>query len=313
MNIKQTILSNKLFEPILLLRAYLIKNTLLGKKYLKYRASLAFRHRFNRDIDWKNPKDLNEKIQWLKFHSDISLWTDLADKYKVREYVKECGLEHLLVKLYGVWENPEDIDFDKLPESFVLKTNNSCGTNLIVKEKKNLDTDQAIGQLKKWILESRRIITLEPHYFKIKPLIIAEEFLSTENQDIGSNSLIDYKVWCINGEPQFVVAFYDRNTSPYSVELFDIDWTPHPEYRIFTEKAKLGTKQLSKPEVLNEMVLACRKLSMGFPQVRIDFYIVNQKLYFGEMTFTSQGGSNYLYTQAFLNMLGEKIKLPKQN
>lgn len=292
-----------------MLRVFLIKNTLLGKWYLKHKASLAFESRFHRKLNWKQPKDLNEKIQWLKFNSDITSWTELADKYIVREYVKKLGLENILVKLYGVWEDADKINFEELPDTFVLKTNNSSGTYILVRDKKNLDIEKTKKQLNQWIKDSKRIISLEIHYFKIKPLIIAEEYISSDKQDIKSNSLIDYKVWCFNGEPYSIWICYNRTPNHTYVGLYDINWKYHPEHSVFTDHYRKGEIVVPKPLVFDEMISACRELAKNHPQVRIDFYVVANKLYFGEMTFTSLGGSMNFYTQEYLLEMGEIVSL----
>lgn len=300
----------KYFSFLVLLRVFLIKNTKIGKLYLKKMASIAFYNRFNRKLDWKNPKDLNEKIQWLKFNSDISLWTRCADKFRVRDYVKECGLEHILVELYGVWDNPEDIDFNILPKTFVLKTNNSSGTNIIVKDKTTINHEEVRNTLKNWLKESKQKLSLELQYFKIKPKIIAEEFLSGDKQDIPSFSLVDYKVWCLNGEPYSIWTCYNRDKHSTYVALYDLEWNYHPEHSIFTNHYRRGELDVPKPLVFEEMIEAAKKLSRNIPQVRIDFYIVDNKLYFGEMTFTSLGGSMNFYTQEYLTEMGKKVVLP---
>lgn len=298
--------------PLIYIRSYLIKNTRLGKLYLKNKTSKAFYNRFNRVLNWQHPVDLNEKIQWLKYNSDISLWTKCSDKYKVREYVNDCGLNNILIPLYGVWDDPKDINFDNLPSSFVLKTNNSSGTNIIVKDKSTIDEEEIRQLLNQWLKERKWKVSLELQYFKIKPKIIAEEYLSSAGQDIPSFSLVDYKVWCFNGEPYSIWTCYDRDKHSTYVALYDLDWNYRPEHSVFTDHYRRGKLKIPKPKVFDEMMSASRKLSNGIPQVRLDFYVVHDKLYFGEMTFTSLGGSMDFFTRNYLIEMGRKVKLPKK-
>jgi hypothetical protein len=269
-----------------------------------------FHHKKNtgRKINWENPQDLNEKINWLKFYSDTSEWTRLADKYKVREYVEQCGLSDILVKLYGHWTNPDDIDFGQLPDSFVLKTNNSSGTNIFVKDKSKIDVEKIRAQLHEW-MKPLSIVTFstEPHYLKIEPLIIAEEYL--EEKGSFSSSLIDYKVWCFSGIPSCIFLCFNREKDSVCIASYDTQWNYHPEYNVFSNVFRDGGDKIPKPEILPQMLHAAEILSRGFPQVRVDFYIINNKLFFGEMTFTSLGGNMTYFARDFLLEAGKKVDL----
>lgn len=258
-------------------------------------------------LNLDNPKDLNEKINWLKFNSDTSIWSDLADKYKVREYVRECGLEHILVKLYGAWKKSEDIDFDKLPNSFVIKTNNYAGTVILIKDKNKLDIESTRRKLNDWLKFNDGIfISVELHYSKINPLIIAEEFLKNDAPNISS-SLIDYKFWCLNGEPFCVLVCYDRKIGKHvPLVLYDLDWN-NIGYNL--TEAHRNNKSIPKPASIKEMIDICRILSKPFPQVRIDLYEVNGHPVFGEMTFTAYGGFMNYFTSEFLIEMGNKVDL----
>ena len=162
-----------------------------SKKDPKELAEILHRKYFKKDIDWKNPRDFNEKIRWLQFYTNTDEWSRLADKYVVREYVREKGYGDILVKLYGKWDKARDIDFDSLPNSFILKTNHGSGEIIAVKDKRKVDLEKIRRKMQKYLDTPFGIITAEPHYLKIKPCIIAEELLV---QDGGiSSSLIDYK------------------------------------------------------------------------------------------------------------------------
>lgn len=152
---------------------------------------------FGYPIDWEHPRDINEKIQWLIAFSDTSEWSRLADKYLVRDYVASKGYANNLTKLYGVWKRAEDIDFDALPEKFVLKCNHDSGSYFIVDKQKGFNKSEIVKKTDEFLKRKFGYQYCEPHYNRIKPLVIAEEFL--EDDCNFSSSLIDYKVWCFNG------------------------------------------------------------------------------------------------------------------
>lgn len=264
---------------------------------------------FKRRLNLKNPKDLNEKINWLKFNSDTSMWSKLADKYRVREYILEKGMPELLTKLYGVWENADDIDFNLLPEKFVLKTNHGCGDVIIVRDKTKINTSEIKATLNRSLKNRYGKIQAEPHYLKIKPCIIAEELLQNDLPNISS-SIIDYKVFCFNGKANHILCFYNRTKQTVMVENHDLEWRFHPEWHRENHHYLGGNNQIPKPKSLNQLIETAEKLAEGFPQVRVDLYIANNKIYFGEMTFTSMGGYMTYYTPDFLLRTGMLIKIP---
>lgn len=259
------------------------------------------------DIDWKTPKTLNEKINWLKFYSDTSEWTRLADKYLVRDFVKSRIGNKALVKLYGVWHRAEDIDFEKLPAKFILKTNHGAGTVIPVPDKSKADKDEIRKKLNSWLKQKYGYATIEPHYLKIKPLIIAEQLL--ENDSEFSSSIVDYKVYCFDGKPFCILVCTDRVIGEQSrFSYYDCNWKAMPE--VLCDSLKGTHKDIPKPECLNQLLDYASKLSKGFPQVRVDFYIIKGKIYFGEMTFTSEGGYDGDITKSFCLQMGSKITLP---
>lgn len=270
--------------------------------------------RFKRFPDFKNPQDLNEKILYMKLYSDTSLWTQLADKYKVREYVKSCGLDAILIPLYGAWERVEDIPFDTLPQQFILKANNGDGkgTNVKTDKAKMKDADWASlrKRLQGW-LDAKHIGALsgEPQYRNIKPMILAEELLPCNE---GETSLVDYKLWCFNGEPYSFLICSERQEDGYhaTVDCYDLKWNRHPENMLASSHITIATKAIPRPACLEEMIEAARKLSKPFPEVRVDLYAVNGKVYFGEMTFTSLGGMMDYYTPKYLVEMGKHVTLP---
>ncbi len=284
--------------------------TTTAKLFPRLIISLRFKKHFGKNVNWKNPADINEKIQWLKFNSDTSLWTQLADKYKVREFIAERIGEQYLVPLYGVWDSPLEIDFDKLPNSFVLKPNHGAGSVLIVKDKSKINTDEVRELLTKWLRSDFGVVEVEPHYMKIKRKIIAEALLE-ETSDI-TTSLTDYKIWCFDGKVFGTWCCYNRSCFIADTEWHDLDWNFKPDWSSFTAQYRNGQGRVPKPKNYEQMLEVARKLSIGFPEVRVDLYNIDGNIYFGEMTFSCAGGYIDFYSKKILNELGRLTKLPAQ-
>ena len=259
-------------------------------------------------INWEHPVDLNEKINWLKFNTDTTKWSELADKYAVRKYIEEKGFGRYLVPLLGVWNNADQIDFSKLPKSFVLKTNNGAGTVMVVEEKTKINELEVREQLNKWLKKQFGLKQAEPHYLRIKPLIIAEAVLKEKNP--FSSSLIDYKIWCFDGKAFGTWACYNRHRFVADTEWHDLEWNYRPEWSVFTEHYKDGHGRVPKPKNYESMISFAEELSKGFPQVRVDLYNIGGQIYFGELTFTSAGGHNNFYSDEVLLEMGKLTKLP---
>ena len=275
-------------------------------------AKMRFKKYFGRSMNLENPQDINEKISWLALYSDIRDWTRLADKYAVRQFVEERGLSENLVQLYGMWTDANDIDWDKLPKTFMIKTNNGSGTVMLVKDKTTLNTSDLTKLLNKWKNRDMGAETTEFHYKDIKPCIIAEEVLIPSEEDRKySSTIIDYKVWCFNGEPNYVWACSNRVGDSTEVALFDTKWNYLPELSIFNEHYREQKVLVPKPKYLGEMLRVAKTLAKGFPVVRVDLYYVNDKVYFGEMTFTSLGGTMNFYTSECLLEMGKRIDISK--
>ena len=179
--------------------------TLLCKINPKWAISVIFEKVLGYKMDWSDPKDFNQKINWLKIYGDSDTWARLTDKYEVRKYLKEKNLEDILVKLYGVWDRAEDINFDKLPNSFVMKTTNGCNTVILLEDKSKINTEEVRKKFKKWMKLTMGYATVEPHYLKIRPRIIAEELLVNDNPQ--STSLVDYKFICLNDNIPSMMAY----------------------------------------------------------------------------------------------------------
>ena len=176
-----------------------------------------YRQVFGKDANFENPVNLIEKIYWLQLNSDTTLWSKCADKYAMRDYVKACGYENYLPISYGHWSKAKDIDFRSFPKEFVLKTNNGCGTVLIVRDKDSLDEKSTRIRLNRWLKIPYGWSGAQLHYTRIKPCIIAEELLKQDEvqRSFSPESMVDYKVWCINGAPESVLIVYGRNRTGY--------------------------------------------------------------------------------------------------
>lgn len=265
-----------------------------------------FKKVFGRDINWENPTSLIEKIYWMQIYSDTSLWTRCSDKYLVRSYVIEKECEDVLNTLYGKWNNATDIDWNMLPESFVLKTNNSCGQVILVKDKKDLNIPQTIQKLNDWLNIKYGYRDAQLHYTKIKPCIIAEKLF--ENKIERGKSLVDYKIWCFNGVPECILVVYNRTNENYFLSSYDLKWKNISDKTFNLDNAHYSGTNISKPESFDQMIECAKKLSTGVPQVRIDFYDIDGKAIFGEMTFTT--GFGY-YKEEYYDYLGSMLDLKK--
>lgn len=283
----------------------------IGIHYPETLVKIRYFVRFHKRLNLKDPQNLNEKILYLLLKTDTSLWTDLTDKYKVREYIKQCGLEDILVELYDVKEDASQIDFDRLPASFVLKTNHGSGGVWLVADKLKINKQFVVESINKSLNTKYGALEAGIHYYDIKPVVIVEELL--ENDEFSkqySTSIIDYKVWCFNGQPYFIWTCCNRNQMTTDVMLYDSEWNAHPEYSIFTSGYRRG-EIMPKPKNLDRMLHICQQLAKPFSCVRVDVYNIGGKIYFGEMTFTSLGGLMDFYTPDFLFLAGQLINLKR--
>ena len=246
---------------------------------------LMFLHRFHRLPNLKDPHTLNEKILWLKqkVYADDPLVVKCADKYAVREYILEMGCGDVLNELYDVWDRPEDIDWEALPERFVLKCNHGCGYNYICNDKSAADRDACIALLQKWMHEDYWRLYVERHYRNIEKKIVCEKLLGD-----GKTFPTDYKVYCFNGKPLYILTCEDRGNGQTHFFFFDSNWNFCPITHDGLTKSK--DFMLPKPNHFEKMLDYAEKLSAPFPFVRVDFYDLDEKLVFGELTFTPSAG-----------------------
>lgn len=273
-------------------------------------AAWLYRKKTGKRLDPDNPRDLNEWIIWLAFHTDTSQWSVLADKLRVRSYVEEKGYGDMLVKLYGAWDNSSGIDFGSLPDRFILKANHGSDMTLAVTDRAALDIRATRRTLDRWLHTPFGKLSAEPHYLAIPRRIIAEELLDPSMQDFQSSSLIDYKVWCFHGRPEYICVYHDRAPAqPVKRAVYDTLWQPHPEYSKPGDRHILPSDTpVPRPARLDHILKCAADLSSGFPQARVDFYIIGGRPIFGEITFTGAAGRMTSFSDRFLLHAGNMIK-----
>ena len=252
-------------------------------------------------IDLDNPVTFNEKLQWLKLYDSTPLKTKLSDKYLVRSWIKETIGEEYLIPLLGVWNSFEEIDFDTLPDAFVLKCNHGSGWNQVVQDKSSMDTKEIKSKFDLWINTNYAYLGGELHYEGITPKIIAEQYID------APNGLIDYRFFCFNGIPAQIWVDKYSGTPNHIRRTYDMDWNRIKMRCTWPEGEEAWCEQPSRFE---EMKRLSKKLSHGFAFVRVDFYEVNGNLFFGEMTFTPMNGLGLFEPKEWDERLGNLLTLP---
>lgn len=265
-------------------------------------SKIRYKRNFQRKLNLKNPKYFNEKLMWLKLkkYANDPLVIQCADKYAVREYVENCGLGHTLVEFLGVWDRPEEIPWDTLPERFAMKCNHGCGYNLICQDKTKLDIKKAEEKLNAWLKDDFWKEYAEVQYRKIPKKIICEGYIEGNDSALP----VDYKIYCFNGKPLYIGNFIERDIVTDHIQrgYFDLDWNPSDVF-----KGEMDPTLFEKPGCLDEMLKYAEILSKPFPFVRVDFYEVKGKIYFGELTFTPTGCLATYYTDKAELELGELL------
>lgn len=299
-NLKTTMLVD-LYRKI---RGYFIEKyyrSLSDEQYL----NLLFEKSFGKNISTENPSSFNEKIQWLKLY-----WYDqkaelCADKYEVRGYVKEKGLDFLLNELIGVYDDVDEIKINDLPDQFVLKCTHGSGCNIICENKRELNWVESQKKINKWMKRNYYWPSREWVYKNIKPRIVCEKYLS----DKVMGELVDYKFYCFNGRPEYIKFASERHSATgVKMDFFDKAWN-HLDVK---RGHPMGTIEKLKPKNFELMLDSAIKLSQEFPFVRVDFYEANGKLYFGELTFFPAGGFEKFEPEKYDYFFGDKLTLPKR-
>lgn len=252
-------------------------------------------------LNLHNPKTFNEKIQWLKLNDHNPLYTLYADKYCVREFVKSRIGEQYLITLLAVYNKPDEISLNELPSEFAIKLNTGSSCNIICKDKSMLNEKELKRKFSKWMKSNIHYKRYkEIHYKDIPKKIICEELLKNDND----TPLFDYKFYCFNGKPYLIMVELGEKYNMHR-NIYYTDWTRHLGY-ITNPQDDI---ELEKPRKLDVMLELATKLSEGFKEVRVDFYYVNDKIYFGEMTFTSGAGFSKFSSYEFDMELGKQFSI----
>lgn len=277
----------------------MVSRGLPDKLYLQL---VYFKH-FNKFIDFNNPKTFNEKLQWLKLYNRKPEYTVMVDKYLVKEYVANIIGEEYVIPTLGVWRDANKIDWDTLPKQFVLKCNNDSGGIVICKDKDKLNVQETIRFLNTRLKNNGFWYGREWPYKGVKPCIIAEKFISDDG-----NELADYKIYNFNCVQKVVLVCRDRfKKTGMTEDFFDNRWNHLDVMRINHSNS---SETIPKPIRLDEMLELSEKLSKSIPFVRTDFYEVDGKVYFGEMTFYPASGFEKFIPDEYDDLFGEWLKIP---
>lgn len=271
---------------------------------------VSYKKKFGKKLDLKNPVTLNEKILWLKFndYKNNDIIKQCADKYRVREYIEKIGCSEILNHLIGVYERTEDIPWNDLPDAFAIKLNLGCGFNLIVSDKKTLNIEEAKKIINKWIKISpyQYLGYAEMQYKGVKPLVLIEDYIKPKCGTLPE----DYKFYAFDGMVPYVMVCTDRENGGKHAKYwyYNEAW----QMQMMSEDAlKYGNKaSIQKPDGIEKAFEYARRLSAGFPFVRVDLYLVDGKVYFGELTFTPGGGQDQSRLPEADRILGSYIKRP---
>lgn len=256
-----------------------------------------------KELDWNNLCTYNEKLQWIKLYDDPERKTIYVDKYRVREYVKKKIGEKYLIPLLGVWNCFDDIDFDKLPNQFVLKCNHGSGWNYFIEDKRKINLLEMKKQFDLWMdTNYTDISALELQYNDVERKILAEKYMTIPNM----RDIPDFKFFVFDGEVKIIQTDFDRRNN-HKQALYSPEW----EYLPYSLLCKTDPKSIiPKPNCLKEMIEIAKTLAEGFRHVRVDLYMVDGKIYFGEMTFIHCNGIGNYSPEEFGYIMGEWIKLP---
>lgn len=267
--------------------------------YIQIYYFIHFKHFCN----LKNPKTFNEKVNWLKFNDRNPNYIKMVDKYEVKSYVKDKIGEEYIVPLLGLWKRFDDIDFDKLPNQFVLKCTHDSAGLVIVRDKSKLNMDEARKKIQDALKYNYYYLGREWPYKYVEPRIIAEAYL----EDHEDGGLRDYKFFCFNGVPKILLVISGRSTGNAKLAFYDMNFNQLDIKQYYPQE----TKTLEKPRTFNKMIEFSKVLSKDLPHVRVDFYEADGRLYFGELTLHHYGGLMPFLPDKWDWTLGEWLKLPQ--
>ena len=273
--------------------------------YLK----LLYRFKMGHRLDLKSPQTFTEKLQWLKLYNRKPEYTTMVDKYAVKQYVANIIGEEYIIPTLGVWDKPEDIDWDSLPNQFVLKTTHGGGGGgvVICREKGTFDKTTAIAKLKESMASDIYSGLREWPYKNVPKRIIAEKFMAPEKSP-SPKDLPDYKFFCFNGEPKYCQVIRDRHTKE-TIDFYDMDWN-HMPFVGLNPVARNGLTPVARPGNLGDMKDICRKLAEAKSFVRVDLYVIDDKSYFGELTLSPASGMGVFTPVEWNGKLGDLLTLP---
>ena len=272
----------------------------------KQMLQLQYFIKHGRILNLSNPKRYTEKMQWYKLYYRNDLMPICVDKNRVREYIAQKGLSDILVKQHGAYDRVDDIDFDMLPDKFIMKTTNGSGTNYICKDKKDINAEEVKKMFQNYFEQSNSSAGREWVYNNAEKKIIIEELLEDDTQSDGA--ICDYKFLCFNGKPEYVVYDVDRFTE-HKRNIYDTNWN---NLNIASD-CPCCEREIAPPENLDKMLEIAKTLCADFPAVRVDLYNIKGKIYFGELTFFPWSGYVQYKPDEFDFIMGEKFVLPKKN
>lgn len=276
-------------------------NKLSDKAYL----SIIYRANLKKKMNWKEPKTFNEKLQWLKINDRQPIYSTMVDKYEVKQYVSDkIGEEHVIPTVGGPWNTPDEIDFDALPDQFVLKTTHDCGGAVICKDKRGLDQNKTKEFLQKHLQHKYFFYCREWPYKNVPPRIFAEQFISDEVNKV----LPVYKIFCFQGNPRIIQAIMNDKQENETVDYYDTQWERLTIKQVFPN----SEKPLPRPEQLDTMLYIAKELSKGHPFIRIDLYEANHQVLFSEFTFYSDAGLGKFEPEEWDEILGSWLILPER-
>lgn len=254
------------------------------------------------DLDY--PKSFNEKLQWLKLHNRKPEYSKMVDKVEVKNHIADTIGAEYVIPILGVWETADDIDFDKLPEQFVLKCNHDSGSVVICKDKSALNKKKTAKYLNKRLKKSGFWYGREWPYKNVKPRIFAEQYIGNS----GNDDVCDYKFFCFNGKAELLLIAADRQNkkTETTFDFFDMEFNHLP----FVNGHCMARNTPKKPKQFEKMIVLAEKLSHGIPHVRVDFYEVEGRIFFGEMTFFHWSGFCPFEPEKWDYILGDLIVLP---
>lgn len=261
--------------------------------------------------NWKNPQTFSEKIQWLKLYNRRPEYTTMVDKYAVKKYVADTIGEEYVIPTLGIWDKPEDIEWERLPNQFVLKTTHGGGNTgvVICKDKSNFDRQKAIEKLNKSLKQDIYRTLREWPYKNVPRRILAEQYIEPRPD---TQDLPDYKWFCFSGEPRYCQVITNRSTEE-TIDFFDADWNHQDFIGLLPSKnssLKHSDKTPERPTDLEKQVRIAKELSKEYPFSRIDLYSLNNETYFGEITFYPASGFGRFEPNKYNELLGEMLKLP---